>query len=250
MTDQELITLVQQTRDARAFEQVKRRHVNLVESLARRFIGSGEPFEDLAQEGWIGFFTAVDRFNPKKTAKFHTYATHFVVGQIRHYLRDKGRSIKVPRWVQELNQQFTKRQEALEQKLGRSASLEDMLEESPDDTEAIIRGWELVSSSARISSVEEMVGADYGIGDSEWREIYPCENDPAITRLEKYDDLLQALDQLSNLQREVIELVYYEELTFPEAAKRMGISESYAFQVRHEAAEQLRFLLESEEAKY
>src|SRR5207237_10377493 len=94
-------------------------YTNLVESIARRVSGAAEPTEDLVQEGYIGLITAVDGFNPSKGVKFSTYATHFVIGQIKHYLRDKGKIIKEPAWLQELNQKVTRVMETLSQELGR-----------------------------------------------------------------------------------------------------------------------------------
>ena len=46
--------------------------------------------EDLAQEGYIGLITAVDGYDADKGVKFSTYATHFIIGQIKHHLRDRG----------------------------------------------------------------------------------------------------------------------------------------------------------------
>src|SRR5438445_3446161 len=94
-------------------------YTNLVESIARRLSGSAEPTEDLVQEGFIGLITAVDGYDPDKGVKFSTYATHFVIGQIKHCLRDRGKIIKEPAWLQELNQKVTRVIESLSQELGR-----------------------------------------------------------------------------------------------------------------------------------
>src|SRR6266571_1627780 len=89
-------------------DQIVIQYTNLVESVARRFAGVAEPMEDLVQEGFIGLITAVDGYNPDKGVKFSTYATHFVIGQIKHCLRDRGKIIKEPAWLQELNQKVTR----------------------------------------------------------------------------------------------------------------------------------------------
>src|ERR1041385_8638591 len=122
LTDQDINHLLRNYRCSRRQEirdQIVMQYTNLVESVARRFSGSAEPTEDLVQEGYIGLITAVDGYNPEKGVKFSTYATHFVIGQLKHCLRDRGKMIKEPAWLQELNQKVTRVIESLSQELGR-----------------------------------------------------------------------------------------------------------------------------------
>ena len=81
-------------------------HASLVDYCARGFLASGEPVEDLVQEGYIGLVKAVDRYDPDKGIKFSTYACHLISGEIRHYLRDLGRLIHEPGWHSELRQRI------------------------------------------------------------------------------------------------------------------------------------------------
>src|SRR2546425_11596332 len=113
-----LLNSYRQTRRAEYRDQIVMQYTNLVESIARRFAGATEPAEDLVQEGYIGLITAVDGYDATKGVKFSTYATHFIIGQIKHYLRDKGKIIKEPAWLQELNQKVVKVVESLAQELG------------------------------------------------------------------------------------------------------------------------------------
>src|SRR5579871_2137734 len=114
-----LLNEYRQSRSPETRDQIVLHFTNLVESVARRFSGSAEPVDDLAQEGYIGLITAIDLYDPAKNVKFSTYATHFIIGQIKHYLRDRGKIIKEPAWLQELNQKVTRVVESLSQELGR-----------------------------------------------------------------------------------------------------------------------------------
>src|SRR5579871_6747084 len=114
-----LLNEYRQSRSPETRDQIVLHFTNLVESVARRFSGASEPIEDLAQEGYIGLITAVDLYDPAKNVKFSTYATHFIIGQIKHYLRDRGKIIKEPAWLQELNQRMTKIIDSLAQQLSR-----------------------------------------------------------------------------------------------------------------------------------
>src|SRR5262249_21304151 len=84
--------------------------------LARR---STDPVEDLVQVGSIGLIKAVDQFNPEAGAKFQTYATHLITGEIRHYLRDKTSMIRAPRELQELSFRINRLIQDLTARLGR-----------------------------------------------------------------------------------------------------------------------------------
>ena len=68
----------------------------LVKSIAYRFINSGEPLEDLEQVGYIGLINALNLYKPERGVKFETYATWLISGEIRHYIRDKHQTIKIP----------------------------------------------------------------------------------------------------------------------------------------------------------
>src|SRR5271168_3907625 len=87
--------------------------------LARR---STDPVEDLIQVGSIGLIKAVDQFKPDAGAKFQTYATHLITGEIRHYLRDKTAMIRAPRELLELSFRINRIVQTLSAKLGREPS--------------------------------------------------------------------------------------------------------------------------------
>jgi len=74
----------------------------LVKSIARKFINSGESLEDLEQLGYIGLINAINLYNSQRKVKFETYASWFISGEIRHYIRDKHQAIRIPYWITEL----------------------------------------------------------------------------------------------------------------------------------------------------
>ena len=84
--------------------------------LARR---STDPVEDLIQVGSIGLVKAIEQFDPDAGAKFHTYATHLITGEIRHYLRDKTSMIRAPRELQELSFRISRLVQNFINELGR-----------------------------------------------------------------------------------------------------------------------------------
>lgn len=71
----------------------------IAHTIARR---SDDPIEDMVQAGFIGLLKAIDRFSYEKNDNFRVYAGYFIIGEIRHYLRDRLDAIRVPRHIHEL----------------------------------------------------------------------------------------------------------------------------------------------------
>src|SRR2546427_12138652 len=92
--------------DAVARDELVRIHYPLVEYLARRFAGRGEPLEDLVQVASIGLLKAIDRFDSERGVKFSTYATPTIIGELKRHFRDKGWAMRVPRRLREIGLQL------------------------------------------------------------------------------------------------------------------------------------------------
>src|SRR5947207_9000763 len=76
------------------------RHLPLVRTIAHRFAGRGEPFDDLVQVGNVALITAVDRCERGRQGQFTSYAAACVEGEIRRHLRDRCDPLRVPRHLQ------------------------------------------------------------------------------------------------------------------------------------------------------
>ena len=77
--------------------------MDLVKKIANTIaLQSGIPNEDLIQVGSLGLIKAIEFYKVDMNTKFKTYATYFIKGEIKHYLRDKASIIKAPRELQEL----------------------------------------------------------------------------------------------------------------------------------------------------
>ena len=73
---------------------------NIAKTIARR---EYDPIEDLTQAGFIGLLKAIERYNAEINDNFRVYAGYLIIGEIKHYLRDRLDTIKIPRYIQELS---------------------------------------------------------------------------------------------------------------------------------------------------
>lgn len=234
------------SKDVKLRDTVVMQYRQLVESIARRFAGSGEPIEDLTQEGYIGLLTATDLYNSGKGVKFSTYATHFIIGQIKHALRDKGKIIKEPAWLQELNHRMTRVIDALYQELGRQPTAAEVGREMhlPEETVA-----ELLTTR-EVFKVSSLDGdQDESSPTSELEKVSDEKYTTFQLPVEDKIVLEMAMNKLKIVEQKVIQEFYYTGLSQTEIAKKLGISCNYVSHILRNGTKKLRRILTTDEIR-
>jgi len=146
---QETIALVvdyRKTSDPKIREKIIMRHMNIVEGVTRRFSSSYFSAEDLRSVGTIAMIKALDRFDPTRGVKFSTYAASTIVGEVKHYMRDKGWSVHVPREIKERYLVVQRTIDKLEQVLKRSPRISEIAKEGGMTVEAVLETLEAGSA--------------------------------------------------------------------------------------------------------
>jgi RNA polymerase sigma-B factor len=215
-------------------------HLGLVEYLARRFAGRGEPLDDLIQVATIGLVKAVDRFDPQREVEFSTYATPTIVGELKRHFRDKGWAVRVPRRLQELNLRLGGVISQLSQDLQRSPTVAEIAVASEASQEEVL---EALDSAHAYSLISLDAGAtEEGLS---YHEQIGAEDD-ALEALEDRVSVGPLLRQLPPRERHMLHLRFFKGMTQSEIAQELGISQMHVSRLLAKTLSTLRGGLQDE----
>jgi RNA polymerase sigma-B factor len=208
----------------------------LVRSIARRFAGRGEPFDDLVQVGTIGVIKAVDRFDPARGCAFVTYATPTVIGEIKRHFRDHGWDVRVPRGLQELIVRLAKEEDRLAVELGRAPTVVELSGSLGVDEELLLEAMQ--AGRAYNASAVALAGQD----DEESQQLLDQlgETDPGYERSEERALLRKGLTVLDRREIRVLALRFNEGRTQSEIAHVIGCSQMHVSRIERAALEKMR----------
>ncbi|QTG81184.1 sigma-70 family RNA polymerase sigma factor [Arthrobacter crystallopoietes] len=192
-------------------------HLDIAETAARNYVGTGRELDDLKQVARMGLLKAVRGFDPERGTDFPAYAMPTVTGELKRYLRDSCWVIRPPRHVQDLRTAAAKAGPALAQRLGRDPFLSELAEDLGESLQSVAEALNC-QNSLRPESLE---------ADADGRHLADTlgGND---NRLEKAEEMLVLRGAIRELDRREQQLLYYryfEEESQQRVGERVGMTQ-------------------------
>lgn len=206
-------------------------NIGLVHSIAKRFKGRGEDYDDLYQAGCVGLIKAVDNFDESKGFLFSTYAVPVIMGEIRRLFRDGG-AVKVSRSLKEKSIKVQAIREKFIKKELREPTVSELSDFCGIETEELSEVLNVINPVVSLSCTTED-------GD-ETIDIPVDDTDKLFDRLSVH----HAIRDLSNDELLLIKYRFYEGKTQCESAKLLGISQVQVSRREKQLLAKLRTRLE------
>ena len=196
-------------------------YLPVVQHIARRFAGRGEPVDDLEQAGTVGLLNAVDRFEPDRGIDFLSYAVPTITGEVRRHFRDRTWSMRVPRRLKDLQSAINSAVSQLSQELNRAPRPSEIAARLGIAVEEVVEGLD-AQQAYRSTSLDELVsGADTSLADTLGSA------DAELDKVEYRQTLAPLLDELPERERTILVLRFFGNMTQTQIADRVGISQMH-----------------------
>lgn len=209
-------------------------NLRLVLSVIQRFNNRGEYVDDLFQVGCIGLIKAIDNFDLSQNVKFSTYAVPMIIGEIRRYLRDNN-PIRVSRSMRDIAYKALQVRDLLVSRFSREPSVTEIADELKIPREEVIFA---------LDAIQEPI--------SLFEPIYHDGGDPIFVMDQISDDknldfnwlegvaIKEALRKLSEREKHILTLRFFEGKTQMEVADEIGISQAQVSRLEKAALGHMR----------
>lgn len=219
-------------------EQIIIEYAGLVKIVAGRlsiYLGYNVEYDDLVGYGTFGLIDAIDKFDYEKGVKFETYASLRIRGAILDQIRKMD---WIPRTLRQKQKKIDAAYQKLENEFGRMATDEELAAQL-EITVNELENWQNQTKISNLISLDDYMEQGEGRVEIQNREDY-VQPEKVIEKQELKRILMETLESLTEKERKVILLYYYEELTLKEISSILEVSESRISQLHTKALQKMK----------
>ncbi|MDD6877673.1 MAG: RNA polymerase sporulation sigma factor SigG [Clostridiaceae bacterium] len=236
LTNDEIYALLRRLRagDLSARDELVCGNLRLVLSVIQRFANRGEMLDDLFQVGCIGLIKSIDNFNLELDVKFSTYAVPMIIGEVRRYLRDHS-MVRVSRSLRDLAYRAMQARERFMAENAREPSVDELARLTGAGREEIVFALDAVTDPVSLYEPLYSDGTDAICVMDQVRDTRSTDEN----WLEQIA-LDDAIGKLSERERRILRLRFYEGKTQMEVAGAIGISQAQVSRVEKAALAKMK----------
>jgi RNA polymerase sigma-B factor len=234
---QELFERWRRHRDREARDELIARFLPLARKLARRYVQSSEPYDDLVQVASLGLVKAVERFDPDRGFAFTSFAVPTIVGELKRYFRDTGWAIHVDRGAQERARKINEARQAISARTGRPPRVDELAQYLELSEEEVLDGLQVAEAYGTVSLDAPVAGEE----DAKRLDVIGDE-DQRLGLIDDQTTIFAAAKHLPQREREILFLRFGEDLTQSEIAERVGVSQMQVSRLLRRSLHRLRQL--------
>lgn len=235
----EYVRTYQEIGSEEVLEQILENYQTTIRKLASKMARDFHLVDDLYQVGMLALLGAIDKFDSDVSHNFDAYAISTIVGKMKHYLRDKTWSIRVPRTIKEMGYRLQKTIDELTIELQRSPRIDEIAKRLEVSEEKVLEIMEN-KGNVHVLSLDTPMKADNQEQDSHILMDMIPEQDRGFLDVDRKMDLADLLENLDEQQRQVIHYVYYEEWSQRQIGEKLGISQMQVSRILRKTLQQMR----------
>ena len=220
------------TGDRRLRNQLVEHHRHVADYFVRRYSRRGVPADDLRQLALLAIIHAVERFDPEMGVAFSTFASRTIDGELKRYFRDRTWSVRPPRRAQELHLELRRTDEELTHRLRRAPTIAELAAALDVSEDHVLEALEAGTAHQATSLDQPSPGDDDGAPRG---ERLLSTTDVGFVGVDQQMVVRDLLAELPERERTIVYLRFFENLTQPEIAERVGVSQSYLSRILRRA---------------
>ena len=237
LKNEEMTALLKRIRagDEEARQQMIEGNLRLVLSVIQRFASRGENMDDLFQIGCIGLMKAIDNFDCEQfNVRFSTYGVPMIAGEIRRYLRDSS-AVRVSRSMRDVAYKVLQVREAYLSEHQKEPTIEELARQMDMPREEIVFAMDAIADPVSLS---EPVYSDSGDAVCVMDQVKDTKN--TDERWLEEIALHEAINRLSDREKRILDLRFFQGKTQMEVSEEVGISQAQVSRLEKGAISQIR----------
>lgn len=209
-------------------------NLRLVLSLVKKFNHRCDNVDDVFQVGVVGLIKAIDNFDISQNVQFSTYAVPMIIGEIKRYLRDSS-SMRISRSIRDISYKVSKEKEKYVTLNNSEPTIEYLAKALGESEEDIILALE---STIEPMSIYDAVYNDGGDAIYVLDQLKNEKNE--MENLTETLSVIQALEKLSEKEKNIIKKRFFENKTQVELANEIGVSQAQISRIEKTALERIK----------